>query len=239
MSREDNSKSATSIHSEEVTLIEIEPNEHGDWINKRNSSYESYIPVGDKGSSNDNSYFKPIYSRGLSSARDAWCYNSSFNVVEQNVKKLSSFYNNQREAFHHERKGKPKLKPEDFIEFDSTRITWNRGLKNDLEKNKPIRVSKKNIVLSSYRPFFKQHLYFARELNDMVYQLPKLFPQSNYENVVVCISEASVLITKHLPDLHFNGDTQAFPLYYYEERNKQTSLYLIQMMIVSLFAEME
>ena len=30
----------------------------------------------------------------------------------------------------------------------------------------------------------------------------------------------SVLITNRIPDLHFNGDTQSFPLYYYEERAK-------------------
>ena len=31
----------------------------------------------------------------------------------------------------------------------------------------------------------------------------------------------SVLISDCIPDLHFNGDTQCFPLYYYESRTKQ------------------
>src|SRR5690606_26999876 len=42
------------------------------------------------------------------------------------------------------------------------------------------------------------------------------------KNVVICVSanskDGSVLIADQIPDLHFNGDTQAFPLYYYEEQ---------------------
>ena len=209
-----------SITNSQLSLKPINPNEHGDWINKRNISFDSYIPVGDK-NDGDNSFFKPIYSRGLSSARDAWCYNSSSNIVEKNIKTLVAFYNKQRENFHRELKTKPNIKLENFVEFDSTKITWNRGLKNDLERNKIIKVNKGNIILSSYRPFFKQYLYFARELNDMVYQLPKLFPRHDSENLVLCISESYLLITNCLPDLHFNGDTQAFPLYYFEEKNNK------------------
>ena len=78
-----------------------------------------------------------------------------------------------------------------------------------------------------YRPFYKQHVYFARELNDMVYQLPKIFPNPSLENLVICVSPSgndglSLLITNKVPDLHFVGDTQAFPLYYYEEQDKQS-----------------
>ena len=54
----------------------------------------------------------------------------------------------------------------------------------------------------------------------MTYQMPKLFPDQNLPNSVICISGTSVLISSLIPDLHFNGDTQAFPLYYYEERQK-------------------
>ncbi|MGI9159077.1 MAG: type ISP restriction/modification enzyme, partial [Saprospiraceae bacterium] len=77
-----------------------------------------------------------------------------------------------------------------------------------------------------YRPFFKQHLYFAREVNDMVYQIPKLFPTPNTPNLVISVScvgspkGLSVLMADCIPDLHMNGDTQCFPLFYYEERAK-------------------
>jgi predicted helicase len=35
------------------------------------------------------------------------------------------------------------------------------------------------------------------------------------------IARRKTLITNKIADLHFNGDTQCFPLYYYEERQKQ------------------
>lgn len=73
-----------------------------------------------------------------------------------------------------------------------------------------------------YRPFCKQNVYFDKTMNDGIYQLPKLFPPG-YDNLVICTSGISgkkqhtVLITKLLPDLHLNGDSQCFPLYWYEE----------------------
>jgi predicted helicase len=60
----------------------------------------------------------------------------------------------------------------------------------------------------------------------MVYQIPKLFPSPSMKNLVICVSanykDGSVLLADQIPDLHFNGDTQAFSLYYYEERIKNT-----------------
>jgi predicted helicase len=60
----------------------------------------------------------------------------------------------------------------------------------------------------------------------MIYQIPKLFPNPDLNNLVICVSanykDGSILISDHIPDLHFNGDTQAFPLYYYEERPKNS-----------------
>jgi predicted helicase len=60
----------------------------------------------------------------------------------------------------------------------------------------------------------------------MVYQMPKLFPRQGLSNLVICVSapggnkELSAIISDSIPDLHFNGDTQCFPLYYYEQRKE-------------------
>ena len=51
--------------------------------------------------------------------------------------------------------------------------------------------------------------------------MPKLFPDCNIENLVICVSafKAEVpLLSRWLPELHFNGDSQCFPLYYYEPK---------------------
>lgn len=58
----------------------------------------------------------------------------------------------------------------------------------------------------------------------MRYQIPKLFPQSSHENMVICIQgeggtkDFSCLIANDIPDLGLIGSDQCFPLYWYEER---------------------
>ena len=58
-----------------------------------------------------------------------------------------------------------------------------------------------NVVISVYRPFCKQLFYFDRQFNNCVYQMPRIFPNENLANLVICVTgkgeekEFSVLIT--------------------------------------------
>jgi predicted helicase len=224
----DTIKKLVSILNHKMKLDILNPNEHGDWINHRNNIFETFISIGDKDSNSPDVYFNSIYSRGLSSARDAWCYNSSNSLVVNNIKRFIDFYNKQRQSFFKQKKTFPDLKVEDFVTYDSAKITWNRGLKNDFEKNKEIVFEETALYISCYRPFNKQCLYFSRSLNDMVYQLPKLFPSKDYQNYLICVSgiggskDHSTIITNLVPDLNcLDSGTQCFPLYYYEENNNQ------------------
>ena len=215
-----------SIETPQLKWKKVSPNNEGDWISQRNRLFETFLPIGNKDTKPNKGLFNEFYSRGLASARDAWCYNSSKRALILNIKKFIAFYDEQRINFHKKIRTKPELKAEDFISFDSKSVTWNRGLKGYLEQDKEIHFSKDYLVRGIYRPFFKQNLYFSRDLNDMVYQLPKLFPKPNVQNIVICVSGTtdnfSVIAADTIPDLHFNGDTQCFPLYYYEQREKQS-----------------
>jgi predicted helicase len=61
----------------------------------------------------------------------------------------------------------------------------------------------------------------------MTYQIPKLFPTSDQQNLVICVSgvgvtkEFSCIISNVLPDLELIGKSQCFPLYWYELVPKQ------------------
>lgn len=58
----------------------------------------------------------------------------------------------------------------------------------------------------------------------MRYRSLSLFPYKNAKNLLICFSNAktpTVLITDCLPDLHYIGDTQCFPLYWYEEKKTE------------------
>jgi len=85
-------------------------------------------------------------------------------------------------------------------------------------------------VPAFYRPFCKQNLCYYRPLNEMMYLIPSLFPRGKDNNLIICITGGnhglSSLIANAIPDLHFNGDSQCFPLYWYEEnKNTQRTLF--------------
>jgi len=116
-----------------------------------------------------------------------------------------------------------------FLSYESAKISWTRALEWDIEKGKTHTIESGQIVVSNYRPFFKQYLYFSRALNEMVYQIPKLFPSPEIKNFVICVSglggskENTTIITDYVPDLNcLDSGTQCFPLYYYEERQKSS-----------------
>jgi predicted helicase len=56
--------------------------------------------------------------------------------------------------------------------------------------------------------------------------MPKLFPTKDANNLILCVScvgtanGLSILITNSIADVHFNGDPQCFPLYWYEKKEK-------------------
>lgn len=202
----------------------LAPNAEGDWISQRNEAFESFIPLGDKDDKEALCFFNPVYSRGLATARDAYCYRFSTEKLTQTISDFATYYEEQRARFKEVKATNPELTVEKFVDFDTKLVTWNRGLKNDLNRDKKIEFFNLNLRIGHYRPFNKQVLYMALELNDMLYQMPKLFPNAESENLVIAVSsnykDGSVFLVNHTPDLHLNGDTQVFPLFYYEPRPK-------------------
>ncbi|ENX09797.1 DEAD/DEAH box helicase [Acinetobacter courvalinii] len=199
----------------------ITPDEHGDWLNQRDDSFGEFISIGDKKDISNPSIFS-IYSRGAETSKDAWCYNSLKEKVVWNIKESINFYNEQRIAFHSQ---EMISNVDEFIKFDSQKISWGRALKNELKRNKPISFHESGIRLSTYRPFNKQWMYLDRQMNNMIYQVPKLFASRNVENLVIYISGmgssgklSSALMIDCIPDLNMqHSGGQGFPLYLYEE----------------------
>lgn len=205
----------------------IRPNEHGDWIAQRSESFAEYIPLGDKKGQDKRTFFVPFYSNGLKTQRDTWCYNSCQKTLEKNIQTTIDFYNEQVKGLQKVEKKDKKTDIKELISYDDEKIAWTRALINDANRGKVLSLESGDFVTSLYRPFFKQHQYFSRALNEMLYQMPKLFPTPQHENLLICVpapggnKELSVLITDAIADLHLNGDAQCFPLYYYEESDTQ------------------
>ncbi|WP_423750416.1 type ISP restriction/modification enzyme [Helicobacter pylori] len=220
---------------ESVPFKEITPNDKGDWINQRNDDFEKLIPLKRDKKLQNPSIFD-INSNGVASGRDPWVYNFSPNTLKQSVQNCIDTYNADlkrfnarfREAFKQRAKG---VKSGDLykhlndreITTDKTKIAWTRALKQEFIKNKNLQESHKDrIRLALYRPFNKQWLYFDKNLNEEQYQLPKIFPDKDARNVVINTSSMasrnfSCLIANEITDLQTMANTQAYPLYYYDD----------------------
>ena len=202
-----------SMLSGKMNLSSIAPNEAGDWINQRDSLFETFIPIGDKEEKSQKTFFVPFYSCGVKTQRDTWCYNFSKEVLASSMRRTIDFYN--------EHIGKEPT-------YSSTHINWTRATLNNLERGKKTSFSGESICTAMYRPFCKQNLYFDRFWNEMVYQIPRLFPTPQSKNLVICTAGVgsktfSALITDQIPDLHIlESGTQCFPLYWYEKNERDT-----------------
>ncbi len=216
-----------------VPFKEITPNAKGDWINQRNDDFEKLIPLKRDQKLKIFDTIFDLNSNGVASGRDPWVYNFSPKILTQSVQKCIDTYNADlkrfnerfREAFKQRTKGVKsgdlyKQLNDKEITTDKTKIAWTDGLKNKLIKNENLPESgMERVRLALYRPFNKQWLYWDKDLINRQSQLPKIFPDKSARNVVINTTTRNFcsLIGDAIPDTHFIGDANAYPLYYYDD----------------------
>ncbi|MFR8481322.1 MAG: DEAD/DEAH box helicase [Varibaculum timonense] len=205
-----------SIAETEFELVS--PNVHGDWINQRDERYLDLQEIGDrrtKGNANTPAIFQQ-YSGGLKTNRDAWCYNFSRQAVESNMQRMIDNYNDE---VAHRHTSKDCLS-------DKTQISWNRQLYKDLDRGVQHKFIPSVLQASMYRPFCKQTVYFERSMNDMIYQLPQIFPSPKQPNLTIGVNgrgmskDFAAYIAALLPDVQLMPNGQNFPLYTWEKTEK-------------------
>ncbi|WP_425251177.1 type ISP restriction/modification enzyme [Helicobacter pylori] len=216
-----------------VPFKEITPNDKGDWINQRNDDFEKLIPLKrDKTLKIFDTIFD-LNSNGVASGRDPWVYNFSPNALKQSVQNCIDTYNADlkrfnerfREAFKQRTKDVKKAElykhlSDQEITTDKTKIAWTRSLKKGFIKNEIFPESgMERVRLALYRPFNKQWLYWDKNLNEEQSQFSKIFPDKSARNVVINTTTRNFcsLIGDAIPDTHFIGDANAYPLYYYDD----------------------
>lgn len=210
----------------------ILPDIHGDWLKQRDNSFSELMVLGDKSSKNSAPSIFASYSRGVSSSRDAWCYNSSRSNITSDSSRLIKSYNIERCRYQEvvERIGNKKILPsfKESISPDALAINWNSTLISEAVRNTTIYFDAGKIVKSLYRPFTKQWLYFARYVNEAIYQMPRIFPNIDSDNLIISVSGLgaragfSVLITDSVTCLDSIEKGQCFPLYLYDDEPTPT-----------------
>jgi predicted helicase len=195
----------------------ITPDERHDWLNQCDSSFDEFITIGDKKNRATNTLFG-LYSRGMETSRDAWCFNSSKAGLVDNMRMMINFYNNEVNRYSNS----IKLEPKDFVNNDSTKISWSSSLLPKVAKQIKGNFRLSALTPSVYRPFQKQWLYYDRMFNHRTGQMPRIFPNADAINRVIHVSGAgarsgfSVLMVDILPDIQHNDNGQCFPLKLYD-----------------------
>tara|TARA_R110001606_G_scaffold399223_1_gene582511 strand:- start:2876 stop:7843 length:4968 start_codon:yes stop_codon:yes gene_type:complete len=207
---------------------QIVPDQHGDWLNQRDDSFDEHIVLGDK--KGDGPKLFENYSAGLQTNRDAWAYSYSKAQVDAKMRSMIGFYNAELQRFNSaypelDKKGRETIL-NDFVDSNPQKIGWTRGIKQEFAKGRSLKFQPECLAVAAYRPFTKQWLYFSRNLNEYVLQMPRIFPQAGGDNLTIVVSgngskEFTCLVSDVIPDVqnHFNG--QCFPLYLYDEQAQQ------------------
>lgn len=212
----------------------ITPDEHGDWLGQRDSAFEAFMPLGDK--KGDVPKLFESFSQGILTARDSWAFNGSRQAVASNMRAMVEFYGAELARFdsthpHADRKARGDA-VDSFIDANPTKISWTRALKGDLAKGKLFTFDESSLTVSLYRPFTRQWLYFDRTFNEMVYQMPRIFPMKNdgVWNRVICVSAPgnvtgfTAILSSVPPEFcvsAMKGGTQCFPRYLYDGEAEQ------------------
>jgi len=184
----------------------IIPNKKGDWINQRNSNFDELVALGDKKSRN--SLFID-YTGGVKSGRDDWTWGFSEKKVKSVMQKSIEYYNYN-------------LGNIGVYDKNVSDISWTRSLKKNFENNEKLYFDKSRLYIGMYRPFVKKYFYYDSKWVDQQYQMRKIFPKNNSDNILISVpnktgsQKFTSIISNVITDIHLEtSSTQSFPRYLY------------------------
>ena len=224
LNREDKLMIINEFHSvsgitEKGEWRKITADANHDWLDQEDPEFNKFVVLGDKKDISSVKIFDN-FSLGVATGRDAWCYNASRRMLEHNIHSMIDCYNAERERYQQVADNNP-IDIGKFVNNDSTRISWTVALKRDVTKNKDLSFTDGETLISNYRPFSKQWMYYGRRLNERVYQMPQIFPNATAENRVICATGRgartgfSALMVDKIPNLDTLDKGQCFPLKLY------------------------
>lgn len=211
---------------------DIVPDKKYNWLVPENATeFASFISMGSKqtklaGSKEALSIFK-TYSGGVKTNRDTMVYSFNEGDLKKTIEQFVEDYNTEVDRY--KRVGK-NTHVDDFVNYQ--KIKWSHGLKLNLHRGAYAQFDNSKLRESIYRPFCKRYLFFDRILNEAVYNIPYIFPNTDteLENRIIVVSDVafraskfSALMTNKIVDIHFcatSDSHQCFPFYVYDENGE-------------------
>jgi predicted helicase len=209
----------SAVDHENLPMVELHPNESGDWINQRDPDFDKYPVLGSKNKSNpDSTRVFETFSLGIASGRDAWVYNFDAREVEKNVSRMVDFYSSERARFSAAKASGLTSEPNSFVSMDPTKISWGADALRDVARGTTYNFNPLAIRVASYRPFCDMPLYLDPQLVGRTGQTGQYFPVGEKGNVAIALLGApfGTLVVNKPTDLNFFGlGGQVFPKYTY------------------------
>ena len=239
----------------QVEWLDIVPDRHGDWLDQRDETSNSFAPMGLEKRKNPLGMFE-IWSAGLKTQRDPWAWDFSGQKVFCKMIGLVRRMNEEIGAAHHGGRN---------IDYDSRKYSWTRRLEDMACKGQLIELTG-GVVPGLYAPFCKQWVCFDRVMNERTYQQPRLFPlavsegkkaemtyqqpmpsssaeekggdeRTYQQHLLHCLDNVGIylsvtnrrpfscIMTDVIPRLDVVEKGQMFPLYWYEESGSGAVLF--------------
>lgn len=204
----------SSTKLNQLDFEHIIPDKKHNWIEQSDNDFNQLLPLIDKevkSGKSEKAVFK-LFSLGIDTHRDAWVYDVSQNALQQKIKYFIMVYERT-------------LKDENYAERMT--IKWDSELTQYLIERVLKKFEPQKIVRSLYRPYTKQFFYFDKHFNFRTFQWFKIFEEGDLKQKYIafvtlgnskpfhCLSSNSII------DLHFTGDSQCLPLYYYEKEGNR------------------
>ncbi len=215
----------TAFH--DVPFERITPDDRHTWLNQTDNDFDTLLPLCSKdvksGKAKTGAVFE-LFSLGVVTNRDEWVYDFDKESLSKKVQFLIQSYNQEVERLV----GVKRSDVSDRLDYE---IKWTRAVKNDLAKGRKYEFNDERIITSFYRPFTKLLLYYDKNLNEMQYQTPLVFPDTSTANMVIGFSQGGRLdfatfVTDVMPSLAtFSKDyAQCLPLYRYENGERRENI---------------
>jgi predicted helicase len=181
-----------------LTPVAIKPNEHGDWLGQRDERFGSFMELLGSGG------IFGFRSQGLTTARDSWVYGYSRTHLAANIRRTIAAYDAGLVSGVRD------------TDIASTEVSWSRKLRKYYQKGQRLRFDETALCRASYRPFTRQHVYYSRDLIEVVSQTPSLFPRPELPNLGFQVvtpqnrTPFAVLMVDSIPDLGTFMDPSQF-----------------------------
>ena len=187
-----------------IKFVQISKSKSSYWINRSVNDFEELIPIASEGGTNK---LFSLQSIGIQTGRDEWVFDYNSDSLSEKANYFIKVYN--------------KCVNNSKIDLS---IKWTSSLNNYYDRKLNTIFNSKFLGKIIYRPFTKQYHYQDKILNHRLTKnhYDTFGDELDKENTLICfntnpVKPFNLLASKYPVDIHYNGDTQYFPLFLYRD----------------------